>query len=83
MGWAVSESCTFYSHPFRPLLPGKQNSSLFALAGKLAEKEIEGVRAKCIPRKHRAVERREANAPISRSTLGSKRINDEPQEEQQ
>ncbi|XP_072960024.1 protein SOSEKI 5-like [Typha angustifolia] len=37
----------------------------------LADKEIEGVRAKCIPRKPR-------NPPISRSNLGSKRIVDEP-----
>ncbi|CAD5172467.1 unnamed protein product [Musa acuminata subsp. malaccensis] len=66
--------------------PGLKRSSSYNADSRcskleLAEKEIEGVRAKCIPRKHKAVERREANAPISRSTLGSKRINDEPQDE--
>ncbi|XP_010937705.1 protein SOSEKI 5 isoform X2 [Elaeis guineensis] len=44
----------------------------------LAEKEIEGVRAKCIPRKPRATARKETIPPISGSNHGSRRINDEP-----
>ncbi|KAG1371655.1 protein UPSTREAM OF FLC [Cocos nucifera] len=47
----------------------------------LAEKEIEGVRAKCIPRKPRVTARKEAIPPISGSTHGSRRINDEPPQE--
>ncbi|WOL16253.1 protein UPSTREAM OF FLC-like [Canna indica] len=69
----------------RAEFPGLKRSSSFnadrSSKLELAEKGIEGVRAKCIPRKHKSMERREANAPISRSTLGSKRINNEPQEE--
>ncbi|KAK1265409.1 hypothetical protein QJS04_geneDACA011201 [Acorus gramineus] len=43
----------------------------------LAEKEIDGVRAKCIPRKPKSTVRKEGSG-VSRSTHVSKRITDEP-----
>ncbi|KAK1299426.1 hypothetical protein QJS10_CPB14g01471 [Acorus calamus] len=43
----------------------------------LAEKEIDGVRAKCIPRKPKSTVRKEGSA-VSRSTHVSKRITDQP-----
>ncbi|XP_010920698.1 protein SOSEKI 5 [Elaeis guineensis] len=68
--------------------PGLKRSSSYnadrSSKVEVVEKEIdEGVRAKCIPRKPRATTRKEANPPISRSTHGSKRINDEPSQFEQ
>ncbi|RWV90636.1 hypothetical protein GW17_00047143 [Ensete ventricosum] len=58
-----------------------KRSSSYNASSKLEpteKEEIEGVRAKCIPRKHKATERRVANATVSR---GCARIENEPHEE--